>query len=462
MRAKYLAAYRTLAVAVLLFAGIAHWAGAADQQAVTGVYRFQAVWGKTEAVAGQPGSFQRLLLAPVEERYPLSLKASWEVSADLALDLAAMPASQRWEIVRRKLDLAPATPILWSEVAEAVFAAMSGGGAQRPAPFALRVGFPKGDQPEVALGFTGSAEPALQQEVLRSITGIEGFAFGAGARAAPPLPLAGAKVTLLDEQGKEVAQGRSDKRGYFLFSDLAVDPKFGSVYSVRVDGQDLGYGVLDTAKVFGRATTVNVGERVRFDPVVLVSSGVAAGQAEEVDYRPAIIEFFLAQLPFPIPGLAQALAGLEQRAGVAVAGDSGTGVLYAIRVPFKPPRRDRSPMVVPGAVMRIERWSAEEVGRHYLRIVLSGHATEADLSLKSRALLRYPWGASLGLMPSTDSNLFVLGLSYELNPSFDLVAGAGFGKTGGETRTRLVLGGSLDISRVFSSMVSTVSGGGQQ
>jgi len=145
--------------------------------------------------------------------------------------------------------------------------------------------------------------------------------------------------------------------------------------------------------------------------------------------------------------------------GVVSVRGSGPQTLFSTRYLVKPPVRDRSPQLVSAGTMRLECLTPETSedpgsfgypkGVHYLRIVLLGHATEADLDLASRPTIETPWGVGIGVVPSADPTLYTIGPSYKLTRGVELVAGVAIQQ---DHSTSFVYGVTVDLDDVLDAI----------
>jgi len=407
--------------------------------------------GETVLVDLDPPRYERALLElPKAEEGEMVLRKAWEINATVALKLSGLPRDDRWRVIRRNLEMEPKDEVLWEEVADVIFEAIhqkaSEGQGDRPA-LGLRVAFAGDDEPEVALALNGATEKALKTEVLKAMTGVEGFVElaaegGIGERQF----LRGVFVSLLASDKKTVLDtATSDARGYFCFSGLEVDEEFGRDYYLKYAASS------ESGEAEPVYVPVTWGGRTR---VHLRAQPTKAEGIFNIDLDAMEQLIFGFRADYPL--LEQMLRGRPRNrglhAGVAVTPDDGIGVLYAVRYPLRAPVPDRGPKLVSEASMRLEHSSPEGLPeRRYLRIVLVGQATEADLDLQSRPLIQFPWGVSLGVMPSTDPALYCLAASYEWNPALELVAGFGIQD---DEDTSFVYGVTFDLGRLFGGILA--------
>jgi len=446
--------------------------------------------GETVPIAGEENGFERVLLMPPAEESTTPANA-WEISADTAIKLARLPKDERWRAIRRNLGLAPGDSddlILWSEVADAVLDSIAklpleqepGGQA-----FGLRVAFPGKDTsdppPDVALVFSNTeiepspgkqfdAESALKNDIADALTGVEGFVEFAddGASAPSPEELAGIEVQLLDS-GKQLVAVSPVRQGYFCFPRLPVDPDFGSDYYVAAAMKGEGPAGLDSLHpdVAGASKAIYVpvmrGIRSRVRLTIprpsgpfrafgekgiqtqdwAISGGPAALLLQEFVEGSSVLGIITQRLPAN-PGL---------HLGVVQVPDSGPKTFWSSRFVLRPPALDRGPQFVARGKMRIQCLTVEaEEGparRHYVKMMWLAHATIADLRLASRRVSETPWGIGIGVAPSADPALYVVGASYKLVRTAELLAGVGFqeGRSGS-----FVYGLTLDMNPILDGI----------
>lgn len=426
--------------------------------------------GGTVEVKDRPGNYERVLLAPPEDD-TMSSDAAWVIGPDLAVKLGRLSPKERWAVIRRNLGLAPEDDvrrhdlILWREVADTIFdmiGTLNTTAEGGPPAVGLQVAFPGGDtsepQPEVALTFNDGAKrgSGFDEELTRKIgeemTGVEGF-----LKPAPETP-ADYDVNLRNAATGETSVTHPDRLGYFCFPHLRVDPEFGGDYHIALwdsSGEESSTADWDEADAI--YVPVKHGARTRVDLTVddqtfRILSGAAwlgvTGHAE-------MIQEFLGQLPM-LEAIVQRLTpnpGLHVGA-VAVRG-SGAQPILLTRHLLKRPTRDRGPQLVSEGSMRLECLTPATpeggvpAGVHYLRIVLAGQATEADLDLRSRPTSQTPWGIGIGVVPSADPTLYAVGASYRLTRGVDLLAGVGIQK---DNPNSFVYGITLDQDYILNAI----------
>jgi hypothetical protein len=440
--------------------------------------------GATTPVPDRPGDYERVLVAPPDEA-SMSRDAVWEIGPDLAVRLGRLSKEERWAAIRRNLELAPegtepGDVILWREVVDTVFdmvgtlhTTAEGG----PPAFGLKVAFPSSGEdpsnppPQAALTLNKTAKRDLDQELTQAvtaeITGVEGF-----LEPAPASPDQ-IEVCLLSASGERLV-AHPDPYGYFCFPHLSVDPDLGADYQVAV-WYSLGGGSATAGWREGKARYVPVKNGARtvvhltFEPPVRIMGiepsikGLTGNWLDLTQYS-GMIEEFVGQIPL-LGSIVQRLTpnpGLHVGA-VAVRG-SGLQPIWSTRYLLKQPTLNRGPQLVSQGTMRLECLTpapSEEEGPspfHYVKVVLVGHATSADLDLQSRPTIVTPWGIGIGVVPSADPALYTLGASYELTPGAQFLAGVGLQR---DHSNSLVYGVTVDLDRILNGVFGKVTGGGR-
>ena len=441
--------------------------------------------GGTAPIAGEAGSFERVLVMPPSGE-SMTAGNAWEMNADLAIRLSRLPREVRWQAIRRNLGLAPDDTgdlILWSEVADAAFGCIAKlplekePGAEE---FGLRVAFPGKETPEsppdVALTFTNieternpkkqiNVESGLKQGIADAMTGIEGFVeFAADGGTPPPFEaLDQIQVQLFDCNKQPVAVSQVCQ-GYFSFSNLAVDPDFGSDYYLKAVVKDDGVAGGPTASTpeFVYAPVIpGIRTRVHFTiprPEMPFQPGGEKGintQNWAISGGPAamLLQNFVGGNSILDAVTQRLTANPGLHVGVVQVPGSGPTTLWSSRFLIKPPVIDRRPQFVARGKMRLQgltvRTAQGAASYHYVKITWLGHAEATELKLSSRHVKETPWGIGVGVAPSADPALYAVGASYKLLPQAELLAGLGIQE--GKPNS-FIYGLTLDVERVLSGV----------
>jgi hypothetical protein len=439
--------------------------------------------GETTPVTGETGSYERVIVMP-PDKDSTTAGNIWDISAEVAIKLARLAPEARWRAIRRNLGLAPddsADLILWSEVLEAAFvdiAKLPMAGESGNQQFGLRVAFPdksSADPPaDVALVFDNSTaeqkprqpvgiESNLRKDIAEAMTGVEGFAEIVGDGAIPPSAgvFAHIEVQLFDSD-KKLVRATGLRQGYFCFTNLPVDADFGSDYylkavykGTRVDSlaNEVSTEFIYAPVMRGIRTRVRL--EVQKEPVMFespdkslqtqnwaINGGPAAMLLQQFVAGNNILTAISERLPAN-PGL---------HLGV-VQGPDGPTTLWSSRFLLRPPRLDRRPQFVSRGKMRLQvmtvNGTPEGARRHYLKMSWLAQAAPAELKLASRRVSETPWGIGVGVAPSEDPAMYVVGASYKLMPEAELLAGMGIQK--GDSKS-FVYGLTLDADKILEGI----------
>jgi len=478
-------------VALVLMAGLTLNSPAQEASASIQVKKFVSlVVGKTMPVEDSPGFYQRVLLSPPDLE-GMTPGVSWEISAEAAIKLGNLSEEERWRIIRRNLGLSQEgnkNLILWTEVVNAFFDQLKGlpleDGAKSPA-FGLRVAFPgnnpvpdKRDEPEVALTFNSDLtfdkdakrdfDSRLADKILTALTGVEVFVNvinedgSAASSDEAAKVLANLKLHLSDESGKlfiPVYLGQ----GYFCFSSLPVDPAYpelGSGYRLWAEmGKEFSSGEYEVeirlSENEEQYVPVRRGARTRWHLTALLKSKDSQSRGIEDLVTGAFFNVVNADIKGVSDLLGVITKRLETNPGLHVGAiqvkDEGLHPLYSVRFHLRAPEQDRQPRFVSRGTFWLQSLSQANpegtVQPHYIMIVWSGRADQAQLNLQSRPIKTFPLGLTVGIAPSLDPVLYAVGASYKLFSVMELFAGAGIRQ---DFPTSFVYGLTLDIEKILS------------
>jgi len=456
---------------------------------------------RTTSLAGN--RFERVLLAPPEED-SLTPGGVWEIDMTQAVELAAMAPDERWQAIRRNLGLSPEAGkdfLLWTELVDALLIQLNelteGGRNAGTAGYGLRVAFPGKDPddrntPDVALTFdsgkTHDRESLLMKGLVEAMTGVEGFVRLRDPEGNPVegdwlSDHPGLELRLLDRDGKTVASMELKNYPYYCFPRLPGVSEWGSDFRLVLAEREKGplrsepeSGEFVPA-MEARYVPVRQGLRTRLD-IELDLIRAARPQMEEIQKErrfgePKSLGEVLAGAPVSVdsvvgsfvslfPPLGTILGALPPNPGlhfgVVQTEDAGPQLFFSARFKFKAEVPDRGPRFVSKGTIRLQVMTAEGAGSgtpaHYLKVVWCGRAGEADLSLSSRPIRRFPLGLGIGIVPSMSPDLYSAGLSYKVLKGLELYAGVGFRSAeddvdGSVSRTSLVYGVTLDLESVI-------------
>jgi len=455
---------------------------------------------QTTALAGN--RFERVLLAPPDEG-SLTPGSAWEIDMAQAVELAAMPPAERWQAIRRNLGLSPGSEkdfLLWTELVDALLIQLNelteGGRTAGTAGYGLRVAFPGKDPDnrnaaDVALTFdsgkTHDRESLLMKGLVEAMTGVEGFVSLRDPEGDPVegdwlSDHPGLELRLLDQDGETVASMELKDYPYYCFPRLLNVSEWGSDFRLVLaerEGEslrrDLESGELVPA-MEARYVPVRQGLRTRLD-IELDLVRAARPQMEEIQKEmkfeeekslgevlagapvsvDSVVGSFVSLFPLlgPILGALPPNPGIHF--GIVQTEDAGPQLFFSARFKFKAEVPDRSPRFVTRGTIRLQVMTAEGVGSgtpaHYIKVIWCGRASEAELSLSSRPIRRFPLGLGIGIVPSMSPDLYSAGLSYKVLKGLELYAGVGFRSTEGDvegsvSRTSFVYGVTLDLESV--------------